>query len=64
SGQSCLHISAAMGHADIVRILCEHGANVDQQFHFEGQDITAYDLAESQQYDDVCQVLKSFNARQ
>ncbi|CAF3454851.1 unnamed protein product, partial [Rotaria sp. Silwood2] len=41
-----------MGHADIVRILCEHGANVDQQFHFEGQDITAYDLAESQQYDD------------
>ncbi|CAF3138304.1 unnamed protein product [Rotaria sp. Silwood2] len=64
SGLSCLHIAAAMGHADTVRILCEHGANVDQQFRFEEQDVTAYDLAESQQHDHVCQVLKSFGARQ
>ncbi|CAF3746613.1 unnamed protein product [Rotaria sp. Silwood1] len=64
SGLSCLHIAATMDHADTVRILCEHGVNLDQQFHFEGQDVTAYDLAESQQYNDVCQVLKNFNARQ
>ncbi|CAF4005082.1 unnamed protein product [Rotaria sp. Silwood1] len=54
----------AMGHADIVRILCEHGANVTQQYHLEGKDITAYDLAESLQRDHVCQVLKSFDTRQ
>ncbi len=59
-----MHIAAAMGHADTVRILCERGANVDQQFRFEEQDVTAYDLAESQQHDHVCQVLKSFGARQ
>ncbi|CAF1618696.1 unnamed protein product, partial [Adineta ricciae] len=64
SGLSCLHIAAAMGHADTVRILCERGANVDQQFRFEEQDVTAYDLAESQQHDYVCQVLKNFGARQ
>ncbi|CAF3996688.1 unnamed protein product [Rotaria sordida] len=64
SGQSCLHIAAAMGHAVIVQILCEHGANVNQLFHLEGKDVTAYDLAESLQHDHVCQVLKSFNARQ
>ncbi|CAF3681618.1 unnamed protein product [Rotaria sordida] len=64
SGLSCLHIAAAMGHADTVRILCERGANVDQQFCFEEQDVTAYDLAESQQHDHVCQVLKNFGARQ
>ncbi|UJR14534.1 hypothetical protein I4U23_001530 [Adineta vaga] len=64
SGLSCLHIAAAMGHADTVRILCERGANVDQQFRFEEQDVTAYDLAESQQHDHVCQVLKNFGARQ
>ncbi|CAF1052114.1 unnamed protein product [Rotaria sordida] len=64
TGQSCLHIAAAMGYADIVRILCERGANIDQQFHFEGQNLTAYDLAKFQQHDDVCQILKSFNARQ
>ncbi|CAF1411584.1 unnamed protein product, partial [Rotaria sordida] len=51
SGLSCLHIAAAMGHADTVRVLCERGANVDQQFRFEEQDVTAYDLAESQQHD-------------
>jgi ankyrin repeat protein len=59
-----LHIAAAMGHADTVRILCEHGANVDQQFRFEEQDVTAYDLAESQRHDQVCDVLKNFGARQ
>ncbi|CAF1267411.1 unnamed protein product [Adineta steineri] len=64
SGLSCLHIAAAMGHADTVRILCEHGANVDQQFRFEEQDVTAYDLAESQQHDHVCQVLRSYGAQQ
>ncbi|CAM4758600.1 unnamed protein product [Rotaria magnacalcarata] len=64
SGLSCLHIASAMGHADTVRILCERGANVDQQFRFEEQDVTAYDLAESQQHDHVCQVLKTFGARQ
>ncbi|CAF0967227.1 unnamed protein product [Rotaria sordida] len=64
SGQSCLHIAAAMGHAVIVQILCEHGANVNQQFHLEGKYVTAYDLAESLQHDHVCQLLKSFNARQ
>ncbi|CAF3842747.1 unnamed protein product, partial [Rotaria sp. Silwood1] len=64
SDQSCFHIVAAMGHADIVRILCEHGANVTQQYHLEGKDITAYDLAESLQRDHVCQVLKSFDTRQ
>lgn len=64
SGLSCLHIAAAMGHADTVRVLCERGANVDQQFRFEEQDVTAYDLAESQQHDHVCQVLKNFGARQ
>lgn len=52
-----------MGHADTVRVLCEHGANVDQQFRFEEQDITAYDLAESQLHNHVCQVLKNFGAR-
>lgn len=59
-----MHIAAAMGHADTVRVLCERGANVDQQFRFEEQDVTAYDLAESQQHDHVCQVLKNFGARQ
>ena len=59
-----MHIAAAMGHADTVRILCEHGANVDQQFRFEEQDVTAYDLADSQQHDNVCQVLQSFGAQQ
>ena len=53
-----------MGHADTVRILCEAGADFDQQFRFEEQDVTAYDLAESQQHDHVCQVLRSFGARQ
>ena len=53
-----------MGHGDTVRILCERGANVDQQFRFEEQDVTAYDLAESQQHDHVCRVLKDFGARQ
>ena len=53
-----------MGHADTVRVLCERRANVDQQFRFEEQDVTAYDLAESQQHDNVCQVLKNFGARQ
>ena len=52
-----------MGHADTVRILCEAGADFDQQFRFEEQDVTAYDLAESQQHDHVCQVLRSFGAR-
>ncbi|CAF1255635.1 unnamed protein product [Adineta ricciae] len=64
SGLSCLHIAAAMGHADTVQILCEHGANVDQQFRFEEQDVTAYDLADSQQHDSVCQVLQRFGAQQ
>ncbi|CAF3893496.1 unnamed protein product, partial [Rotaria magnacalcarata] len=64
SGLSCLHIAAAMGHDDTVRVLCERGANVDQQFRFEEQDVTAYDLAESQQHDHVCQVLKNFGAQQ
>lgn len=64
SGLSCLHIAAAMGHADIVEILCDHGANVDQQFRFEEQDVTAFDLAESQQHDHVCQVLRHFGAQQ
>jgi len=64
SGLSCLHIASAMGHADTVRILCERGANVDQQFRFEEQDVTAYDLAESQQHDHVCEVLKHFGAHQ
>ncbi len=59
-----MHIASAMGHADTVRILCERGANVDQQFRFEEQDVTAYDLAESQQHDHVCQVLRNFGARQ
>lgn len=53
-----------MGHGDTVSVLCERGANVDQQFRFEEQDVTAYDLAESQLHDHVCQVLKSFGARQ
>ena len=53
-----------MGHAETVRILCEHGADYNQQFRFEEQDVTAYDLAESQQHDHVCQVLRSFGARQ
>ena len=64
SGLSCLHIAAAMGHVDTVSVLCERGANVDQQFRFEEQDVTAYDLAESQLHEYVCQVLKSFGARQ
>ncbi|CAF1105763.1 unnamed protein product [Adineta steineri] len=64
SGLSCLHIAAVMGHADTVRILCECGANVNQTFRYEEQDTTAYDLAESQQHDHVCQILKSFEARQ
>jgi ankyrin repeat protein len=55
-----LHIAATMGHADIVRSLCERGANVDQQFRFEENDVTAYDLAQSQRHDQVCQVLKKF----
>ena len=59
-----MHIASAMGHAETVRILCDHGANVDQQFRFEEQDVTAYDLAESQQHDHVCQVLRNFGARQ
>ena len=59
-----MHIAAAMGHSDIVRILCERGANIDQQFRFEEQNVTAYDLAQSQQHDHVCQVLKRFGARQ
>ncbi|CAF4113390.1 unnamed protein product, partial [Rotaria magnacalcarata] len=63
SGLSCLHIASAMGHDDTVRILCERGANVDQNFRFEGQDVTAYDLAESQQHDNVCQILKTFVAK-
>ncbi|CAF1331675.1 unnamed protein product [Adineta ricciae] len=63
SGLSCLHIAAAMGHTDTVRILCEHGANVEQQFRFEEQDVTAYDLADSQQHDNVCQVLQNFGAQ-
>lgn len=53
-----------MGHAETVRTLCTHGANIDEQFRFEEQDVTAYDLAESQQHDHVCQVLRSFGARQ
>lgn len=53
-----------MGHAETVRILCKHGANIDQQFRFEEQDVTAYDLAESQQHDHVSHVLRSFGARQ
>jgi len=57
-------MASAMSHANIVRILCEHGANFDQKFRFEEQDVTAYDLAESQQHDSVCQVLKTFAERQ
>jgi ankyrin repeat protein len=64
SGLSCLHIAAAMGHSETVKILCENRANYDQQFRFEEQDVTAYDLAESQQHDHVCEVLRSFGARQ
>lgn len=52
-----------MGHADTVRMLCEHGANINQQVRFEEQDVTAYELAEAQQFNDVCQVLKSFLGR-
>lgn len=52
-----------MGHADTVRILCKHGANINQTVRLEEQDVSAYDLAESQQYDDVCQVLKIFQQR-
>jgi ankyrin repeat protein len=59
-----LHIAAAKGHTDIVRTLCERGANVDQQFRFKEKDVTAYELAESQGHDHVCQVLKNFAARQ
>jgi uncharacterized protein YkuJ len=53
-----------MGHADTVRILCENGADFDQQYRFEEEDVTAYDVAESEQHDHVCQVLRSFGARQ
>lgn len=52
-----------MGHAETVKILCEREADIDQQFRFEEQDVTAFDLAESQQHDAVCQVLKKFGAR-
>jgi ankyrin repeat protein len=58
-----LHIAAAMGHADVVRILCESGAHINRQSHFEGEYVTAYDLAKSQQHDHVCHVLKLFGAR-
>ena len=52
-----------MGHAETVRTLCDRGANVDQQFRFEEQDVTAFDLAESQRHDHVCEVLRTFGAR-
>ncbi|CAF1638922.1 unnamed protein product [Rotaria magnacalcarata] len=63
SGLSCLHIASAMGHDGTVRILCEGGANIDQRFLFKEQYVTAYDLAESQQHDHVCQILKTFVAK-
>lgn len=49
-----------MGHVDVVQILCEHGANINQKFRFEEQDVTAYDLAETQQHEAVCLVLRKF----
>ena len=63
TGLSCLHIAAAMGHADIVQLLCEHGADLEQKLPFEEQNATALYLAESQQHTSVCQVLRSFAAR-
>ncbi|CAF1612842.1 unnamed protein product, partial [Didymodactylos carnosus] len=53
SGLSCLHIASAMDHGETVRILCENGANIDQQFYLEDQEWTAYDLAEYQQHENV-----------
>lgn len=60
SGLSCLHIAATLGHDKIVKILCENGANINQSIQIDGHQVTAYDLAQTQNKHNVCSILIQF----
>lgn len=62
SGLSCLHIAATMGRAEIVLFLVENGADVNQKFTIDGQDVNAWELAYSQERNDICEILKQHGA--
>lgn len=60
SGLSCLHISATLGHDQVVEILCKNKADINQSITIDEQPVTAYDLALTQEKTNVCNILVKY----
>ncbi len=58
NGGTVLMVAARMGHASVVEVLIEHGADEDKKILVEGTKFRASDLACNAGHDLVCNMLK------
>jgi hypothetical protein len=49
-----------LGHEKVVEILCKNNANINQSITIDDHEVTAYDLALTQEKSSVCSILVKY----